>query len=54
MEDNEITRRLRASADILGLNFLDHLIFSETNFFSFRQEGLIGEGKVDRNVNFDA
>jgi len=43
MEDNEITRRLRASADILGLNFLDHLIFSETHFFSFRQEGLLGE-----------
>jgi len=57
MEDNEITRRLRASADILGLNFLDHLIFSETNFFSFRQEGLIAEGrgeKGERNMNFDA
>jgi DNA repair protein RadC len=54
MEDNEITRRLRASADLLGLNFLDHLIFSETHFFSFRQEGLIGEGKEEREVNFDA
>jgi DNA repair protein RadC len=51
-EDNEITRRLRASADLLGLNFLDHLIFSETSFFSFRQEGLIGEGNGGREVNF--
>ena len=40
-EDNEITQRLKAAADILGLNFLDHLIFSEAAYFSFRQEGLI-------------
>ena len=40
-EDSKITFRLRAAADILGINFLDHLIFSETSFFSFRQEGLI-------------
>ena len=51
-EDNEITRRLMASADLLGLNFLDHLIFSETSFFSFRQEGLIGGGNGGREVNF--
>ena len=42
-EDNKITQRLKASADILGLNFLDHLIFSETLYFSFRQEGLIND-----------
>ena len=53
MEDNEITRRLKASADLLGLNFLDHLIFSETHFFSFRQEGLIGEENREREVTFD-
>ena len=53
MEDNEITGRLKASADLLGLNFLDHLIFSETNFFSFRQEGLIGEGNGEKGVSFD-
>jgi DNA repair protein RadC len=40
-EDTEITSRLNAAADILGLNFLDHLIFSENLFFSFRKEGLI-------------
>jgi DNA repair protein RadC len=53
MEDNEITGRLKASADLLGLNFLDHLIFSETSFFSFRQEGLIGEGNGEKEVSFD-
>ena len=40
-EDNDITRRLKAAADVLGLNFLDHLIFSETCYYSFRQEGFI-------------
>ena len=40
-EDSEITERLKATADILGLSFLDHLIFSESGFFSFRQEGLV-------------
>ena len=40
-EDSEITYRLKTTADILGLNFLDHLIFSENFYFSFRQEGLI-------------
>jgi len=44
-EDNEITHRLKASADILGINFMDHLIFSENFFFSFRQEGLIKDVK---------
>ena len=36
-EDEDITQRLKASADLLGIAFLDHLIFTEKNFFSFRQ-----------------
>jgi len=43
MEDRKITQRLKDAAEILGLNFLDHLIFSETDLFSFRREGLIIE-----------
>jgi len=42
-EDNEITRRLKSAAEILGINFLDHLIFSEAFYFSYRQEGLMGK-----------
>ena len=38
-EDEEITARLQAAAQILGLHFLDHLIFSETAWWSFRQNG---------------
>lgn len=49
-EDNEITARLKSSADILGINFLDHLIFSETRFFSFREEGLLKDTMVERQA----
>ena len=42
-EDEDITARLRTAADILGLHFLDHLIFSETSWWSFRQNGKLGK-----------
>jgi DNA repair protein RadC len=38
-EDDEITTRLRAAAGVLGLSFLDHLIFTESAWFSYRQSG---------------
>jgi DNA repair protein RadC len=38
-EDDEITERLQCSAEILGVNFLDHIIFSDSAFFSYRQSG---------------
>jgi DNA repair protein RadC len=38
-EDDEITGRLRASAEILGLRLVDHLIFSEIAWYSYRQSG---------------
>jgi DNA repair protein RadC len=38
-EDNEITLRLESAAEILGIRFLDHLIFSEAAYYSFRQSG---------------
>jgi DNA repair protein RadC len=40
-EDDEITRRLQNAAEILGLRFLDHLIFSESGYYSYNQAGLI-------------
>jgi DNA repair protein RadC len=40
-EDTEITMRLKEAADILGIRFLDHVIFSETAWFSYRQSGQI-------------
>ena len=38
-EDDEITERLFASSRILGLHFVDHIIFSETSWWSFRENG---------------
>jgi DNA repair protein RadC len=38
-EDDEITERLIKAADILGLNFVDHIIFSETAWWSYRENG---------------
>jgi DNA repair protein RadC len=38
-EDDEVTDRLQSAADILGLQFIDHIIFSETNWWSFRENG---------------
>jgi DNA repair protein RadC len=35
-EDDEVTSRLKAAADVLGLRFLDHVIFSDTLYFSYR------------------
>jgi len=41
-EDDEITERLESSSRILGLHFVDHIIFSETAWWSFRENGKIG------------
>ena len=38
-EDDEITGRLFKASEILGLHFLDHIIFSETAWWSYRQNG---------------
>jgi DNA repair protein RadC len=38
-EDDEITLRLKSAADILGLRFLDHLVFCESGYFSYRESG---------------
>ena len=34
-EDDEITRQLKNAADILGINFLDHIIFSSEGYYSY-------------------
>lgn len=40
-EDRNITRRLSAAGDILGINLLDHLILSpHGGYFSFVESGL--------------
>jgi DNA repair protein RadC len=41
-EDGDVTSQLVGSAKILGLRFLDHVIFTDTGFYSYRQAGLLG------------
>ncbi|MDR0290436.1 MAG: DNA repair protein RadC [Treponema sp.] len=41
-EDNDITDRLLTASRILGLHFLDHVIFSETAWWSYRKNGVLG------------
>ncbi|OGR87870.1 MAG: hypothetical protein A3J74_06345 [Elusimicrobia bacterium RIFCSPHIGHO2_02_FULL_57_9] len=40
-EDREATRRLCRSGQLLGISLLDHLIVSESSFFSFKEHGLL-------------
>ena len=40
-EDIEVTNRLKESAKILGIELLDHVIFTKKSFMSLRDEGMI-------------
>jgi DNA repair protein RadC len=40
-EDDAVTRNLLKAAGILGINLLDHLIFSGDGFYSYHREGKI-------------
>ncbi|MDR1099861.1 MAG: DNA repair protein RadC [Treponema sp.] len=40
-EDGDVTAQLVESAKILGLRFLDHVIFTDVSFYSYRQAGLL-------------
>jgi DNA repair protein RadC len=39
LEDREVTRRLRDAGETLGVNLLDHVIFSSTTYYSFLEQG---------------
>lgn len=43
MEDRECTRRLTAAAKILGIRVLDHVVFGETDYFSFADAGILAD-----------
>ncbi len=42
-EDRECTSRLTAAAKILGIRILDHVIFGETEYFSFADAGILAD-----------
>ncbi len=39
--DIECTKKIREAANILGISFLDHLIITKDNYFSFLESGLL-------------
>ena len=38
-EDREITKRLKAAGEIIGIRVLDHVIISKTGYYSFLEDG---------------
>ncbi len=40
-EDQEITRRLKETGDMLGIRVLDHVVLGSEQFFSFSDRGLM-------------
>jgi DNA repair protein RadC len=40
-EDREITYRLKEAGMLLGIELLDHVVFSQKGYFSFLEEGEI-------------
>jgi DNA repair protein RadC len=49
-EDNEITWKLKAAANILSITFLDHIIFSAEGYYSYSREGWLEKQKETVNV----
>jgi len=53
-EDHEMTERLLKASVILGLHFLDHLVFSQTEYYSYRQHGrLVGAADQAPSDGYD-
>jgi DNA repair protein RadC len=45
-EDRECTNRLTQAAKILGIRVLDHIVFGETEYFSFADSGILADTAV--------
>jgi len=37
-EDRDITKRMRAAGDVLGISVLDHIIIASSGFYSFEEQ----------------
>jgi len=40
-EDHEVTKRLKAAGEIMGVELLDHLIIGVDKFLSFKEKGYL-------------
>ena len=50
-EDFEVTRRLRASGDLVGIPLLDHLVVGADRYFSFLERGLLADEPRSADVS---
>lgn len=41
MEDLKVTRRLKEAGDLVGIKIMDHIIVGESNFYSFKEKGVL-------------
>ena len=41
LSDINVTKRLQEAAKILGIDILDHVIFTQSGFYSFKEEGIL-------------
>ena len=48
VEDVEITRRLCAVADLVGIRVLDHVVVGDGSYVSFLERGLLGDSSRSR------
>ena len=39
VDDVDLTRRLVAAGQLMGIDVVDHLILADTRYFSFREAG---------------
>jgi len=44
--DKRFTKSLMMAAQAFGISFFDHIIIGDNRYFSFADEGLIGEYKA--------
>jgi DNA repair protein RadC len=44
-EDRECTNRLASAAKILGIRVLDHIVFGDTDYFSFADSGILADSQ---------
>jgi len=40
-EDIQVTKKIIKGSKLIGLNLLDHIVYSDTEYYSFRANGLI-------------
>lgn len=40
-EDIDVTKRLQEAGELLGVEVLDHLVISETNYLSLKEKGFM-------------